>query len=232
MPSVRHRSESSGLWKLLPFLAGALVIALIWAERRSGKRGHAAVGTAPAGAPPMPEREPATPSNMRPAPFSAPGTTSGAATGSGPSAGQPSPIAEADAPGTVPPAELATAGPDMETWVSANVGDTEATAGTAEPATATAAPVGVPQATATSESESEEIPTPAAETTAVGADEGTGWIRPNGAKTCPEAFPIKGNATSRIYHLPGESTYAATIPEICFATEEAAVGLGYRARKR
>lgn len=230
VPSIRQEDESSGLWKLLPFLAGALIIALIWAERRSSRRGNAALGTAPAGAPPMREREPATPTAPRPAPFAAPGTTSGATAGTGTPATQPEPIAKSDAPGTLPPEELANAGPDVATWVSANVGDTDS-AVEAE-ASSTTASVDDIQTNAERTSEPEPIPTPAEETTEVTANQGTDWIQANGAKTCPDEFPIKGNASSRIYHLPGESTYAATIPEICFATEEAAVGLGYRARKR
>jgi hypothetical protein len=48
---------------------------------------------------------------------------------------------------------------------------------------------------------------------------------------CPEGFPIKGNATSRIFHLPGQASYARTEPEVCFATEEVATAEGYRASK-
>jgi hypothetical protein len=62
---------------------------------------------------------------------------------------------------------------------------------------------------------------------------GDGFIYPEaGAHDCPEEYPIKGNASSRIFHRPGESSYDATIPEICFDTEQSAEGLGYRARKR
>jgi hypothetical protein len=49
---------------------------------------------------------------------------------------------------------------------------------------------------------------------------------------CPDEFPIKGNASSRIYHKPGESSYDATNPEICFASDEAAAAQGFRPRKR
>jgi hypothetical protein len=215
--------------KYLPLLAGALIIALIWAERRSGKRGNAAIGTAPAGAPPMREREPATPTAPRPTPYAPSATTSGAATWAGTPTAQPEPIAEADAPGSLPPEELATAGPDMETWVTANVGDTDTAE---EEETATTAEADDTPAEQASELEQQQVPTPAEESTAVAAGNDKDWISADGARTCPDEFPIKGNASSRIYHLPGESTYEATIPEICFATEEAAVGLGYRARKR
>lgn len=60
-----------------------------------------------------------------------------------------------------------------------------------------------------------------------------GYIEvPDGQHDCPPEFPIKGNASSHIYHKPGESSYEATIPEICFASDEAAVAHGYRPRKR
>jgi len=56
-------------------------------------------------------------------------------------------------------------------------------------------------------------------------------LAPEGG-TCPADFPIKGNANSRIYHMPGESSYDSTIPEYCFASEEDARGAGFRPRKR
>lgn len=46
--------------------------------------------------------------------------------------------------------------------------------------------------------------------------------------TCPAWAPIKGNASSRIYHVPGGRYYNATNPEECFRSEAAAVGAGYR----
>jgi hypothetical protein len=55
---------------------------------------------------------------------------------------------------------------------------------------------------------------------------------PDEQNWCPDEFPIKGNASSRIYHKPGESSYDATNPEICFATDEAAAAQGFRPRKR
>ncbi len=76
-----------------------------------------------------------------------------------------------------------------------------------------------------------DVPTPAAATTTPPA-EGAGWIHAPADGGCPERFPIKGNANSRIYHRPGEPSYEATNPEICFASEEAAAALGYRPRRR
>tara|TARA_Y100001963_G_scaffold138311_1_gene202933 strand:+ start:17 stop:247 length:231 start_codon:yes stop_codon:yes gene_type:complete len=48
---------------------------------------------------------------------------------------------------------------------------------------------------------------------------------------CPEEFPIKGNADSYRYHLPGTPYYHRTKAESCFATEEAAIKHGYFASK-
>lgn len=64
-----------------------------------------------------------------------------------------------------------------------------------------------------------------------GLDAGN-WVKGDGTPNCPERFPIKGNANSRIYHLPGESSYERTVPELCFATEEDAAAAGYRPRSK
>lgn len=50
--------------------------------------------------------------------------------------------------------------------------------------------------------------------------------------SCPAHAPIKGNANSMIYHLPGQRFYNRTIPEDCFATEADARAAGYRKSKR
>ncbi|WP_243074869.1 cell wall-binding repeat-containing protein [Microbacterium sp. SS28] len=49
-----------------------------------------------------------------------------------------------------------------------------------------------------------------------------------GTWNCPAWAPIKGNADSMIYHMPGGQFYDATNPEECFSTESAAVAAGYR----
>lgn len=46
--------------------------------------------------------------------------------------------------------------------------------------------------------------------------------------SCPSWAPIKGNASSMIYHVPGGGSYDKTNPEECFSTESAAVAAGYR----
>ena len=58
-----------------------------------------------------------------------------------------------------------------------------------------------------------------------------GQVPGDGTAECPPDHPIKGNSSSMIYHLPGQSTYAVTIPGVCFATEADAQAAGYRARK-
>jgi hypothetical protein len=54
---------------------------------------------------------------------------------------------------------------------------------------------------------------------------------PTSSGSCPSWAPIKGNADSGIYHVPGGRYYNATKAEECFRTESAAVGAGYRKSK-
>lgn len=58
----------------------------------------------------------------------------------------------------------------------------------------------------------------------------SGPVTPSGWD-CPSSHPIKGNASSMIYHMPGGSYYSRTNPEECFATEAAARAAGYRKSK-
>jgi large subunit ribosomal protein L4 len=44
----------------------------------------------------------------------------------------------------------------------------------------------------------------------------------------PEGFEIKGNASSKLYHLPGSAFYERTVPEYWFATTEDAEAAGYQ----
>ncbi|MBD5786363.1 hypothetical protein IF650_09240 [Cellulosimicrobium terreum] len=48
---------------------------------------------------------------------------------------------------------------------------------------------------------------------------------------CPSWAPIKGNANSGIYHVPGGRYYERTKPEECFSSESAARAAGYRASR-
>jgi large subunit ribosomal protein L4 len=44
----------------------------------------------------------------------------------------------------------------------------------------------------------------------------------------PEGFPIKGNLSSKLYHVPGSSHYNRTAAEVWFATEEDAEKAGFQ----
>ncbi|MGQ2914789.1 cell wall-binding repeat-containing protein [Microbacterium aurantiacum] len=55
---------------------------------------------------------------------------------------------------------------------------------------------------------------------------------PASVSSCPSWAPIKGNASSMIYHVPGGQFYARTNPEECFTTEAAARSAGYRKSQR
>ena len=59
------------------------------------------------------------------------------------------------------------------------------------------------------------------------ASASTGPVAGTGT-TCPTAYPIKGNDTTKIYHVPGQREYVATNARNCFATEQAAQAAGYR----
>lgn len=59
----------------------------------------------------------------------------------------------------------------------------------------------------------------------------TSWVEAATDGSCPEGFPIKANANSGIFHLPGGRFYDRTKPERCYATAEAALADGYRQAK-
>ncbi|MDF1488878.1 sunset domain-containing protein [Tessaracoccus caeni] len=54
---------------------------------------------------------------------------------------------------------------------------------------------------------------------------------PTSRGTCPSSAPIKGNASSMIYHMKGQRFYDRTNPEECFSSESAAKKAGYRKAK-
>ena len=59
----------------------------------------------------------------------------------------------------------------------------------------------------------------------------TAWVEPvDGA--CPTGYPVKANASSRIYHVPGGQFYERTVPERCYTDPQAAEADGYRAARR
>lgn len=58
-----------------------------------------------------------------------------------------------------------------------------------------------------------------------------GAVAGDGSPDCPADYPIKGNATSAIFHEPESNSYGRTIPEICFNSVEAAEAAGFRASR-
>lgn len=61
--------------------------------------------------------------------------------------------------------------------------------------------------------------------------EGTDWVAGDGTDNMPEGFPLKGNASSKIYHPEESPNYNNTIAEIYFANNEVAEAHGYRLPK-
>ncbi len=57
------------------------------------------------------------------------------------------------------------------------------------------------------------------------------WVDPL-AGQCPLSHPVKGNASSKIYHVPGSRFYDMTTPERCYRDPAAAEADGMRAPKR
>ena len=58
-----------------------------------------------------------------------------------------------------------------------------------------------------------------------------GAVLGDGTGECPEDYPVKGNATSKLYHSPGSPSYKRTVPEYCFASAEAAEAAGFNPTK-
>jgi large subunit ribosomal protein L17 len=74
-----------------------------------------------------------------------------------------------------------------------------------------------------------EAAAPAAEETATDAPFGEGSHAPLAdVNEAPEGFPIKGNADSKLYHVPGSSFFDRTVAEVWFASAEAAEAAGFQ----
>ena len=73
----------------------------------------------------------------------------------------------------------------------------------------------------------EEAATEAAPEAAAASDVPAGAVRGDGTATCPDEFPVKGNASSMLYHSPGSPAYNRTIPEFCFTSTDAAEAAGF-----
>lgn len=61
--------------------------------------------------------------------------------------------------------------------------------------------------------------------------EGEAWVPGDGTQDIPEDFPIKGNASSKIFHPKESPSYDNTVAEIYFSSNEAAESYGYRLPK-
>jgi len=59
----------------------------------------------------------------------------------------------------------------------------------------------------------------------------TSWVEPVDG-VCPLTHPVKGNADSGIFHVPGGTSYERTVPERCYASEADAEADGFRKAKR
>lgn len=70
-----------------------------------------------------------------------------------------------------------------------------------------------------------------AEATNTDGDTEQTWVEPTDGE-CPESHPIKGNADSMIFHVPGGMSYERTIPERCYASAADAEADGFRQAKR
>lgn len=49
---------------------------------------------------------------------------------------------------------------------------------------------------------------------------------------CPSGYPIKAKSSSKIFHVPGGSSYERTVPDRCYANESDAEADGYRKAQR
>lgn len=72
--------------------------------------------------------------------------------------------------------------------------------------------------------ESEVVEVPEAVDSPYGADSHAPL--PDGGE--PEGFPVKGNADSMLYHVPGTAFYTRTVAEVWFTTADAAEQAGFR----
>jgi len=54
------------------------------------------------------------------------------------------------------------------------------------------------------------------------------WVEPTAAGRCPDGYPVKAKASSKIFHVPGGVLYDKTGPDRCYASPAAAEADGYR----
>lgn len=66
----------------------------------------------------------------------------------------------------------------------------------------------------------------------VGSAEATTWVAPLEGGSCPLSHPVKANANSGIFHVPGGRFYDRTAAERCYATPDDATADGFRQAKQ
>ena len=80
----------------------------------------------------------------------------------------------------------------------------------------------------TAEADTPKADTAKAESSADEAPFGPGSHLPLEDDTEPAGFPIKGNASSMLYHVPGSAFYERTTAEVWFASTDAAEKAGFQ----
>ena len=101
-----------------------------------------------------------------------------------------------------------------------------------EPAeTPTSTRLATPLTLAEEPPETTDEPEPTGSADEAEAEPAAGWVDPVDG-VCPASHPVKGNADSGIYHVPGGTFYDRTTPERCYVSAEAAEADGFRRAKR
>jgi large subunit ribosomal protein L4 len=94
-------------------------------------------------------------------------------------------------------------------------------------AVATSTEAGASVAEPTAEKPAKKAAAEQAEAEEATADYGPGSHFPLEDGGEPDGFPIKGNASTKRYHVPGSSHYNRTVADVWFATEEDAEAAGF-----
>jgi hypothetical protein len=114
--------------------------------------------------------------------------------------------------------------PSRAPWPDLDYGASEA-----QPA-ATTAPAATTQPEPAATSPAATPATPA--TRAAPATGDTPWLPPDESGECPQSHQVKAKLSSRIFRLPGMSTYERTVPDRCYLSAEAAEADGFTQAKR
>lgn len=74
-------------------------------------------------------------------------------------------------------------------------------------------------------------PSPVVSSTTATTTADAAWVDPLDDGGCPLSHPVKANANSGIFHVPGGRFYDRTKAERCYLTPEGAADDGFRAAK-